>query len=220
MRVAIVESCEIYLHGLVAALSEAGMTVVEARGSFSGTTEPSADVVIIGAESAVEPGLEEATARIARTTPVLVLTARDSTSTVERRLAGIVGVLDRDAAVEVLLDAIRAVGEGSRPPSTAGTRPAGSAAEDDTSVAVAGRGVLSVREYEVLRRIAEGRTQRQIARAFGISHHTVDSYVRRIRAKLGLGNKAELTRAAVLGHLTPDTRRPDQSDSSQPCPSR
>ncbi|WP_220449331.1 helix-turn-helix transcriptional regulator [Nonomuraea longispora] len=59
---------------------------------------------------------------------------------------------------------------------------------------------LSSRENEVLQRIADGLTQQQIAQSLGISRHTVDTYLRRIRTKLGLGNKAELTRAAVLGH--------------------
>ncbi|GAA3220868.1 helix-turn-helix domain-containing protein [Nonomuraea helvata] len=58
---------------------------------------------------------------------------------------------------------------------------------------------LSARENEVLQRVADGLTQQQIARSMGISRHTVDTYLRRVRAKLGLGNKAELTRAAVLG---------------------
>src|SRR3712207_8718729 len=38
-----------------------------------------------------------------------------------------------------------------------------------------------------------------ISTRLGISRHTVDSYVKRIRAKLGVGNKAELTRVALLG---------------------
>jgi Bacterial regulatory proteins, luxR family len=42
----------------------------------------------------------------------------------------------------------------------------------------------------------------QITTRLGISPHTVDTYVKRIRAKLGAGNKAELTRLALLGRLT------------------
>jgi DNA-binding CsgD family transcriptional regulator len=58
--------------------------------------------------------------------------------------------------------------------------------------------VLSVREREVLIRIADGQTYGQVARMLGISPHTVDTYVRRIRSKLNLGTKAELTRAALV----------------------
>ncbi|NUR24784.1 MAG: response regulator transcription factor [Catenulispora sp.] len=63
---------------------------------------------------------------------------------------------------------------------------------------------LSPRERAVLTQIAWGLTHDQIARRLGISKHTVDTYVKRVRAKLNLGNKAELTRAAVrmLGEHT------------------
>ena len=62
---------------------------------------------------------------------------------------------------------------------------------------------LSEREEQVLRQIARGLTHGQIATRLGISPHTVDTYVKRIRAKLEVGNKAELTRAALLGRLAP-----------------
>lgn len=56
---------------------------------------------------------------------------------------------------------------------------------------------LSGRERQVLLCIGEGYTHDQTARRLGISSHTVDTYVKRVRSKLGLGNKAELTRAAL-----------------------
>jgi len=61
---------------------------------------------------------------------------------------------------------------------------------------------LSPREREVLLLTARGFTYGQIARGLGISPHTVDTYVRRIRTKLGVGNKAELTRAALLSEFS------------------
>jgi DNA-binding CsgD family transcriptional regulator len=68
----------------------------------------------------------------------------------------------------------------------------------------AGRGQLSEREEQVLRQISHGLTHGQIATRLAISPHTVDTYVKRIRAKLGVGNKAELTRAALLGRVVAD----------------
>lgn len=56
---------------------------------------------------------------------------------------------------------------------------------------------LSRREEQVLLQISSGLTHGQVARRLGISENTVDTYVKRIRAKLRLGNKAELTRAAL-----------------------
>ncbi|CUW26862.1 hypothetical protein GTW30_07955 [Streptomyces sp. SID7810] len=57
---------------------------------------------------------------------------------------------------------------------------------------------LTVRERQVLRHLAAGLTQRQVARRLQISPHTVDTYVRRIRKKTGPGNKAYLTQATLV----------------------
>lgn len=56
---------------------------------------------------------------------------------------------------------------------------------------------LAPRERETLRHIAAGRTYHQTARHMGLSKHTVDAYLRRIRAKLGIYSTAELTRTAI-----------------------
>jgi DNA-binding CsgD family transcriptional regulator len=56
---------------------------------------------------------------------------------------------------------------------------------------------LSLRELQVLRHIAAGLTYRGTARRLGISVHTVDNYIRRIRAKNGVHTQAELIRLAL-----------------------
>ncbi|MEU3403216.1 helix-turn-helix transcriptional regulator [Streptomyces sp. NPDC006670] len=56
---------------------------------------------------------------------------------------------------------------------------------------------LAPREQEALRHIAAGCTYLQAARNMGLSKHTVDAYLRRIRAKFGVYTTAELTRLAV-----------------------
>ncbi|MBT2542746.1 helix-turn-helix transcriptional regulator [Streptomyces sp. ISL-44] len=56
---------------------------------------------------------------------------------------------------------------------------------------------LAPREQEALRHIAAGCTYLQAARHMGLSKHTVDAYLRRIRAKLGINTTAEMTRLAI-----------------------
>ncbi|MFF9983696.1 response regulator transcription factor [Streptomyces erythrochromogenes] len=56
---------------------------------------------------------------------------------------------------------------------------------------------LAPREQEALRHIAAGRTYLQTARHMGLSKHTVDAYLRRIRAKLNVNSTAEMTRIAI-----------------------
>lgn len=90
----------------------------------------------------------------------------------------------RDDAPDHLVTAIR------RLAAQGGKFPIGAAARTGVSC-------LSPREQEVLRHIADGFTHDQVARRIGISRHTVDTYVKRIRSKLGVGNKAQLVRAAM-----------------------
>ncbi len=62
---------------------------------------------------------------------------------------------------------------------------------------------LAPREVETLRWIARGLTHGQIATRMGLSQATINTYAKRIRAKLKVNNKAELTRLAIeLGHLS------------------
>jgi two-component system, NarL family, nitrate/nitrite response regulator NarL len=92
-----------------------------------------------------------------------------------------------------LADILR--GELARVPAAAGTRAA----------AAAGAPALSPREEEALDLIARGLTHAQAATRMGVSRATVDTYVERIRAKLHVGNKAELAQAAI------ERRPPDRT---------
>jgi DNA-binding NarL/FixJ family response regulator len=61
---------------------------------------------------------------------------------------------------------------------------------------------LAPREMETLRWVARGYTHGQIGRRMGLTEATVNTYVKSIRAKLNVRNKAELTRKAIeLGCL-------------------
>jgi DNA-binding NarL/FixJ family response regulator len=50
---------------------------------------------------------------------------------------------------------------------------------------------LSEREYQVLRQIAEGRSNKEIARALGLSLHTVKRHVANILNKLGVDSRIQ-----------------------------
>lgn len=60
---------------------------------------------------------------------------------------------------------------------------------------------LSTRELQVLRRLALGHTNREIAEAYCISVKTVDTYRYRLLKKLNLRNNAELVRFATKNKL-------------------
>jgi DNA-binding NarL/FixJ family response regulator len=61
---------------------------------------------------------------------------------------------------------------------------------------------LSRREFEVLRLVSVGRTNREIAKALFVSPRTVDMHVSNLLMKLGCRSRTEAThRAAELGLL-------------------
>ncbi|MDQ1289644.1 MAG: hypothetical protein QG622_3210 [Actinomycetota bacterium] len=61
---------------------------------------------------------------------------------------------------------------------------------------------LAPREREALRHLSEGLTQKQAAARMGVRPGTLDTYLKRIRAKLGPGNTLALVyRATEQGLL-------------------
>jgi DNA-binding NarL/FixJ family response regulator len=65
-----------------------------------------------------------------------------------------------------------------------------------------GRGALSPREREVLRRVAAGATNREIAAELGVGEETVKTLMARTFAKLGVRKRAEaVAQAHALGLL-------------------
>lgn len=63
---------------------------------------------------------------------------------------------------------------------------------------------LTEREREVLTRLAEGETNREIAERLVISEHTVSFHVKNILAKLHLKNRAQAAAYAIRAGLAPD----------------
>jgi DNA-binding CsgD family transcriptional regulator len=63
---------------------------------------------------------------------------------------------------------------------------------------------LTRRERDVLVMVAQGLTHKQIGTRLSLSKATIDTYIHRVRQKVGSGNKADLTRLAMdLGLIEP-----------------
>jgi DNA-binding NarL/FixJ family response regulator len=133
--------------------------------------------------------------------PILVLTMHEEEQFVVRSLeAGARGYLTKQSAPEQLVTAICKVNAGGRYLSEA----AAEALALHAARGAQGRSLLSSlsnREIEVLRGLASGRTNREIAEAFCISVKTVDAYRLRLLKKLNLRNNADLTRFAIQHRL-------------------
>jgi len=55
---------------------------------------------------------------------------------------------------------------------------------------------LTIREQDVLRELAQGKSNKKIARALSLSPHTIDGYVKDIYRKLGVCNRSMATAVA------------------------
>jgi DNA-binding NarL/FixJ family response regulator len=194
IRVDIVESSPIFLLGLVHILAEEGIKVVGATTSPPAQMSWLADAFLIDPAAFAPQEARSYIAAMAKISPVLLLanSVRESRAYAD---AGACGVISKSEPCEAMVAAVRAASAGS-PVLAEDGRPG---EEESTNAEPAANQVLSDREEQVLRQISHGLTHRQVANRLGISRYTVDTYVRRIRAKLGVGNKAELTRAALLG---------------------
>lgn len=80
-----------------------------------------------------------------------------------------------------------------------------------------GASQLSEREREILRLVATGVGNKEIAQALGISPNTVKVHVRRIFAKLGVETRAAATRQALEMGLVMTAREEEAQPSAQPA---
>ena len=195
IRVGIIDSSPVFLIGLSQVLAADGIRVVGARTSPDEKAPWPADAVLVDTDALAGLDELEYVSRYSKSMAVLVMSG-DRTPDEQRYLdAGAAGVISKRTPGPGIISAVRAaVAPGTRPPDRTATWSGKPTLHQMGSA-------LSEREEQVLRQIAQGLTHSQIATRLGISRHTVDTYVKRIRAKLGAGNKAELTRAALLGRV-------------------
>lgn len=217
IRTDILANSPIFLVGLVQTLTDVGIKVVATRTSPS--QEPSwlADAILIDVDSLEPSEVLGYIAEAAKCTVVLVLNNDVDSAGASYLRAGASGVVSKNESADHVVKAIRAVTSGA--PLTRHPRhqvPTGDPADPAEGPVYR----LSGREEQVLHQISQGLTHGQIATRLGISPHTVDTYVKRIRTKLGVGNKAELTRAALLGRLAIGETPPENQEAQEPEQSR
>lgn len=203
IRVVVVDDHELFRRGLRRSLEEQGLRVIgeaadgeEALG-LVGHTMP--DVVVMDFHMPRMSGVD-AVRRLAVSAPtvkVLMLTiSGDEESVTEAIQAGARGYLLKQATIEEIAAGVRAAAAGEalispriaaqllermrRPVPGAPARPR-----------------LTEREVEVLRLVAEGRDNQEIAAELTISPRTAKNHVASILAKLGLDNRIQAAVYAV-----------------------
>jgi DNA-binding NarL/FixJ family response regulator len=148
------------------------------------------------------PGLNgiQATERIRSrgfVTRVLIVSAYDDDEYVAAALrAGVAGYLPKTAPAARLIDAVRQVHAGHVVLEAEMTGRLARVLRDDS-----GATALSGRELEVIRLVAQGLRNKEIAQQLQISLRTVEGHMQGIFAKLGVGSRTEAILAAATHHL-------------------
>jgi len=200
IRIILVDDHPVVREGLRSILSSFPEVVVigeagSGREAIDVARELRPDVVVMDISMPEMSGIE-ATATLRRELPelkVLALSMHENLAYIKQSLAaGARGYILKDAPPKELVQAISNVHSGTMPisPQAAsvlvGKPRAGSSGAD-----------LTPREMDVLRFIAQGYTNKEIAAALGVGVRTIETHRENLIEKTGLATVAELTRYAI-----------------------
>jgi DNA-binding NarL/FixJ family response regulator len=132
--------------------------------------------------------------------PVLVLSAHSEDQFAVRVLkAGAEGYMTKDTVLEELAKAVSKILAGGRYVSPALAEKLALGVRRDLTRTP--HETLSDREYEVMSRIASGKTVTEIAEELSLSAKTISTYRARVLEKLGVKNSAEIVQYAIRNGL-------------------
>ncbi len=159
------------------------------------------DVMLVDIDLPGMDGVElvrELAPRLPEARIVMLTVSRSDRDLLDATRSGAAGYLTKDVSPEALLRAVRGASDGELAmPRTMAARlvhrlvVASPAVAGSTDPALAS---LTAREAEILRMLADGLTDREIAASLTISPRTVETHVSSILHKLGAKNRAEAAR--------------------------
>jgi DNA-binding NarL/FixJ family response regulator len=208
-RILIADDHELFRRGVAAELTQVkGWSVAaeaqNGRDAVALAAELNPDVVILDLTMPELNGLEAAR-RIIAAAPsarVLILTAHESEQLVREVLsAGAQGYVLKSDAGRTLIAAVRALLDG-RPffTSNVARMVLDGYLRGESSDAGAQR-TLSAREREIVQLLAEGGSNKDVAKALKISTKTAETHRSNIMRKMGFGSLAELVRYAIRNRI-------------------
>jgi DNA-binding NarL/FixJ family response regulator len=206
IRALIVDDHPVTREGLRTALELSEEIVVVVGEAASGeeaierASELSPDVVFMDVRM---PGMDgiEATRRIRQASPetkIILITIDESRGAVSEAIqAGVSGYLLKDASPDALVDAARNAVEGNAVIHPQLTKTFIEEVRMSESGDQPSQTPLSKREREILQKVADGATTKQVASELGISPHTVKTHLERIFEKLGANDRAQAVAIAI-----------------------
>jgi two-component system nitrate/nitrite response regulator NarL len=205
IRVVVADNTHIHTQLLAEALRrDRGLEVIgcpsNCRDLVAAVAAQKVGVAVISSNLEEEPlrGLEvlrELRASRPETRAVILLDSSKREVVVEAFRAGARGVFSRHDSLETLCQCVRHVHEGqiwANGQQMAFAVEALAASPSVRAVSANGLSLLSKREMDVVRCLAEGLTNREIAERLGLSQHTIKNYLFRVFDKLGVSSRLEL----------------------------
>lgn len=193
LRLIIADDHALFRQGLRSLLTLEGLEVAaeveQANGLESALAATPCDVLLLDLQ--MEQWTMDRIPELARKTAVIVLTANENVETGLTALRlGARAIVQKRFAIESLMTAIRAVAEG-----LVWMPPAMQAALVGQDGAAAKK--LTARESEIVRYVAVGMRNAEVAARLSLSESTVKTHLTNIFQKLGIRDRIELTRYAI-----------------------
>ncbi len=161
------------------------------------------DILLLDITMPKKSGLEilDQIQRISKKTKILIISVHKANAYVMRAIkSGVKGYLNKENAADDLLPALRKIAAGqvflSAEVSSYLLEKASKGPEE-----IAKEKILSEREEEVMRLVAEGKTAKEISDVLFISVRTVENYKNNILRKLGLHKTSDLIKYAIKNKI-------------------
>jgi two-component system, NarL family, nitrate/nitrite response regulator NarL len=158
---------------------------------------------------------------------VMLMDTSECSAVVEAFRSGARGVFSRTESPRLLAKCIRSVHQGQVWANSAELRyllEALCESESQSPLEVATNAILSKREQDVVRCLAQGFSNREIAVKLGLTEHTVKNYLFRIFEKLGVSSRVEVVlyafrfRNELIGARVSSEKTPLQCADTRPDP--
>jgi len=206
MRVLIIDDHALFRVGLQGLLEQRGIEVADAVASgiegIQRADELKPDIVLLDLRMPDMGGLEvlQKLRQNESTIPVVMLTtSNEETDLIKSLQSGAQGYLLKDMEPDELVSALRDIEKGKNVVAQDLTDALARMVQGDTNVAdeEGPFSELTPREMEILCLLAEGQSNKLIARNLGISDGTVKLHVKAILRKLGIHSRVEAAVIAV-----------------------
>jgi two-component system, NarL family, response regulator LiaR len=208
VRVLVVDDDEHFRNGLTELLTAHGLDVVatarDARDAIDVARMLRPDVVLMDVEMPGPNGIQ-ATPAVLHACPeakvVMLTVSGDGTDVLEALLAGATGYLVKGTEPAALVAGIRAAAAGDALLSPGLATKLLGRVQAAAPVAAREGALLSERELDVLRLLAAGKANIDIARELFLSPYTVRNHISSILAKLQIANRTEAAAYAIRSGL-------------------